>query len=1292
MLSLGAGAATPEQRSTYFDGGATAGIGLGSSTDYEPTIAMTVEAWIYREDASRCETIVGRNYQRSYWFGVCGGALRFYRSGGVSADADVSIGDGNWVHVAAAYDGTTVKFYLDGLPVGEKPLSNTALQYTEPLSLGADVTGYPFAGHLDEVRIWSEARSQSQIQQNLYRELTGAESDLILHQPFGGSTSPARASVFGILPRELTIPTAATTVTVDGRINLGDEYAGAEQQVIRYGNNAGAPDAVVYYVYRNYGGNVLLGIPPDRNLYAGVRNVRAPIGDWRSTNSWIALHFDRNRSREALAQSDDFQVQLPLEGQGSQPPVPGIRWGNGAGGYTDPTVPLASVVETAIFYARGDVVPPDMEFRINASLFPDYWDPMGMAAGHYWIGGVGQDRFGPGDARWNAPVSWAGADFGDNSVLLPRAILSGVVRDRKANGALVPVPGQTVYLTYPGLGGEIIAETVTDEDGEYAFLETVAANEPLEVQLAPCEDCRYLESHPRQPEGIDAVSRGPWRVTYPGCVGGDCEYGGNVFEIRTPVPAIELSSFAPVEGNTRFTLSTDPLKQVPGSEVTIYGGNLHEEIRVYIHDCTFFPLPGLCDEGPSYFEAPIMDRAEDETWVTVQVPEVPPTMQHRRFSWAVQDLWDRLGRVEWQQIGTRDDPHERFRIGVPPFPRVYGFEFENVDDGTQFDEFSNVYQWHAYNCYIPPFGPVIPAVESCPGCRVPDPVYFAFYGIVFTPWVELMTGTCLGMSVTARQFELGYLDIGDFRADTFYPAGFPGVPDVNAFGDAILAPPKPQEHRFRFCDYSIPVNLWAFIHRNQAAQVSAEFFNEILSQMDGTGVISSRYSIDGDPNAVLARLRSNLRDFVLGVQQSGDLVKAHSVTPYEIIDGKALHETDGLRLVDDPDSSVIRIYDSNWPERTDRYIEIDRVANEFRYYFGDVENDEGDFEPEWWHGTSIYTVPVLMFNSEFTMPGADILARGVGLLLFGSGDALYADGDGGEWGWNPDGSFVDTYEGAKAIAPFTPTAVEANDTRAVWFFPPQDSPPANIRVNARGGDYTLFGGETGLISFLKVHGVPDGEADEVLLTTDASVVKGFQLIPQSARDRIEPSIGVIFDDQGSLLFSWEGVQGVAGQGVEFVARRDKAGAEFFNNTDQAQTPRIKLAHGIDGGLIEDVFGPFAVPPGASQTLSAPAWPDHSTVLYELDENQDGVAEYSFTMIADPGTGELPGIATETRNGELAVSWPAQPSPWVLEEAVILNAATEWMDVSALQSVEADRTVVLLPLEGDQRFFRIRRAE
>ncbi len=148
---------------------------------------------------------------------------------------------------------------------------------------------------------------------------------------------------------------------------------------------------------------------------------------------------------------------------------------------------------------------------------------------------------------------------------------------------------------------------------------------------------------------------------------------------------------------------------------------------------------------------------------------------------------------------------------------------------------------------------VIPPVETCFGCRIPNPVCLTFHSLVFTPWVELMSGSCLGFSVTSRLFQRGELELARFQAGGRYPFGFSGLPPEP--GWLFPRPPKPQVHDFRECDYSVSVNLWAQTHRNQAAQLSQEVIQELLRQLRGTG-LSDTYSVDGDPNQVLSRLRT----------------------------------------------------------------------------------------------------------------------------------------------------------------------------------------------------------------------------------------------------------------------------------------------------------------------------------------------------------------------------------------------------------------------------------------------------
>ncbi|ETR69419.1 MAG: hypothetical protein OMM_09610, partial [Candidatus Magnetoglobus multicellularis str. Araruama] len=88
-----------------------------------------------------------------------------------------------WHHVAATFNGTTLKIYLDGTEVQSASPTNAALGYngTEQFKIG-DSYGFPgryFHGSMDEIRIWNVARSQADIQSTRYQMLTGNESGLV---------------------------------------------------------------------------------------------------------------------------------------------------------------------------------------------------------------------------------------------------------------------------------------------------------------------------------------------------------------------------------------------------------------------------------------------------------------------------------------------------------------------------------------------------------------------------------------------------------------------------------------------------------------------------------------------------------------------------------------------------------------------------------------------------------------------------------------------------------------------------------------------------------------------------------------------------------------------------------------------------------------------------------------------------------------------------------------------------------------------------------------------------------
>jgi hypothetical protein len=97
----------------------------------------------------------------------------------LSSGASVVVGE--WVHLAAVYDGAAMHFYVDGELTGSRTSTFTA-NTVRPLRIGAGVTEsspeFLFNGCIDEVRIRNTALTQEQIREDRYLALQGNEANL----------------------------------------------------------------------------------------------------------------------------------------------------------------------------------------------------------------------------------------------------------------------------------------------------------------------------------------------------------------------------------------------------------------------------------------------------------------------------------------------------------------------------------------------------------------------------------------------------------------------------------------------------------------------------------------------------------------------------------------------------------------------------------------------------------------------------------------------------------------------------------------------------------------------------------------------------------------------------------------------------------------------------------------------------------------------------------------------------------------------------------------------------------
>ncbi len=121
--------------------------------------AFTVEAWIKRERRTAYARVVDMGGTCIY-FESKGDKVGLRIGGyGVNTAWSSPIPLDKWVHLKASYDGKTIRMFVDGKLCGEKAYESESPLSGQPVTIGnASSIKRPFAGLIDDVRIWNYAR------------------------------------------------------------------------------------------------------------------------------------------------------------------------------------------------------------------------------------------------------------------------------------------------------------------------------------------------------------------------------------------------------------------------------------------------------------------------------------------------------------------------------------------------------------------------------------------------------------------------------------------------------------------------------------------------------------------------------------------------------------------------------------------------------------------------------------------------------------------------------------------------------------------------------------------------------------------------------------------------------------------------------------------------------------------------------------------------------------------------------------------------------------------------------
>lgn len=153
------------------------------------TDGLTIAAWIYLDEYTDWASVVTKGTgQNNYTLHQVEGHLVFTDDieGQTLPESNTQIPLHEWHYVTVSFDGTTVRFYLDGQPDGSRAEPGPLNPNESALYIGADFPGGAeyWHGRIDELRIWNQALDPALIRAAMHGHASPIASALVGHWQF----------------------------------------------------------------------------------------------------------------------------------------------------------------------------------------------------------------------------------------------------------------------------------------------------------------------------------------------------------------------------------------------------------------------------------------------------------------------------------------------------------------------------------------------------------------------------------------------------------------------------------------------------------------------------------------------------------------------------------------------------------------------------------------------------------------------------------------------------------------------------------------------------------------------------------------------------------------------------------------------------------------------------------------------------------------------------------------------------------------------------------------------------
>jgi hypothetical protein len=154
-------------------------VTVNSTSLLNLSTGMTLEAWVFPTTNNGTRDVLIKegpgvdiyNLYARNWRGLPEGNA--YVSGSNRTAEGAALAANVWTHLAATYDGSTVRLFINGVQVAATAFSGSIAGSTNPLRIGGNsIWGEYFQGMIDEVRIYNRSLTQAEIQNDMTSPIT----------------------------------------------------------------------------------------------------------------------------------------------------------------------------------------------------------------------------------------------------------------------------------------------------------------------------------------------------------------------------------------------------------------------------------------------------------------------------------------------------------------------------------------------------------------------------------------------------------------------------------------------------------------------------------------------------------------------------------------------------------------------------------------------------------------------------------------------------------------------------------------------------------------------------------------------------------------------------------------------------------------------------------------------------------------------------------------------------------------------------------------------------------------